>query len=155
MRGILTNRLLCQASMGITPAHAGNTRIALVRDAGYRDHPRACGEYSVLDLVYLTPLGSPPRMRGIRRKYPMKLQQIRITPAHAGNTMSGCTQAAAKRDHPRACGEYYSEARDNRAQNGITPAHAGNTKVLQGFSCPTWDHPRACGEYARVLWPRY
>ena len=71
------------------------------------------------------------------------------------------------RDHPRACGEYFTSRNDSRKQigspprmrgilrrrprfpyrKGITPAHAGNTCAICITKLIAWDHPRACGEY--------
>ena len=46
MRGIPWLRFNSIETVGITPAHAGNTRGVTDYELEVRDHPRACGEYS-------------------------------------------------------------------------------------------------------------
>ena len=56
-------------------------------------------------LQYLgTQLGSPPRMRVIQVHAWSGTAAVRITPAHAGNTVVRVFDPSIKRDHPRACG---------------------------------------------------
>ena len=45
MRGILPFPSDSNSRIRITPAHAGNTKVASGFFVGHRDHPRACGEY--------------------------------------------------------------------------------------------------------------
>ena len=65
MRGIRLITYLRISIAGITPAHAGNTVLLLVRNCNEQDHPRACGEYFILPGAAAGWEGSPPRMRGI------------------------------------------------------------------------------------------
>ena len=51
---------------GITPAGAGKTFFGGVPAALGRDHPRRCGENSVLDGTATEAVGSPPQVRGKR-----------------------------------------------------------------------------------------
>ena len=110
--------------------------------------------------------GSPPRMRGKRPAVPPDPCQGRITPAHAGKTVSSSVPLLRCADHPRACGENSLHARrvhlvhgspprmrgkrashrPRRWRRRITPAHAGKTLVHSGGCLPSADHPRACGE---------
>ena len=69
---------------GITPAYAGKSYLIGTGLSDTKDHPRVCGEKTVLDLSRLVEQGSPPRMRG-------KVDNVRrgqahpgITPAYAG-----------------------------------------------------------------------
>ena len=50
----------------ITPAHAGKTTTASIVTPTFSDHPRACGENFKKTLAFMSPVGSPPRMRGKR-----------------------------------------------------------------------------------------
>ena len=77
--------------LGITPAHAGNTKRETRMGESIGDHPRACGEYKRFGVPYLADLGSPPRMRGIPRLVRQRCRCPGITPAHAGNTMPAGT----------------------------------------------------------------
>ena len=54
--------------------------------------------------------------------------------------------APAEKDHPRRCGENYSENIENVVNKGITPAGAGKTKRVIQPRKRTEDHPRRCGE---------
>ena len=167
MRGIPGAGLEAAEKVGITPAHAGNTKDYHRLDRPIGDHPRACGEY-VLDAVPYTLIwGSPPRMRGILLWMRHTGRNRRITPAHAGNTPNFFRRRFMKRDHPRACGEYQywrqvfflqpgspprmrgipDQILKLTPVQGITPAHAGNTSMDKDKVQIIGDHPRACGEY--------
>ena len=112
------------------------------------DHPRACGENSLVSEIEHGALGSPPRMRGkLAAKDRLKAAE-RITPAHAGKTIKQVYSPFENADHPRACGENkYAEiltnldagspprmrgklaqSRSRLSMRRITPAHAGKTR---------------------------
>ena len=130
------------------------------------DHPRACGENSLLDKNSALSIGSPPRMRGKPRFTHKIVGNGRITPAHAGKTNVENSKLCNHRDHPRACGENYLYQQGQPAPEGspprmrgkpyivafvkplqrITPAHAGKTLLGAGYGDELKDHPRACGE---------
>ena len=149
MRGIPMVEQRPVKASGITPAHAGNTDTARGSFSGNRDHPRACGEYLMIKDLAGSTLGSPPRMRGIPQEDVLRLTDIGITPAHAGNTPALPLGTIARWDHPRACGEYFGGTWQRLKDTGspprmrgipkmeikrladrrITPAHAGNTMV--------------------------
>ena len=161
---------LCEeadGAVGIIPAHAGNTREHRPRKASRRDHPRACGEHTLISHDIPTYAGSSPRMRGTRASRRNTGRHAGIIPAHAGNTFYILLDSRESRDHPRACGEHGKMASLPKGavgssprmrgtpygndschpQAGIIPAHAGNTRNT-GFSSRTCrDHPRACGEH--------
>ena len=86
MRGIQAVVDLLQPRQGITPAHAGNTCLAIPHTSHYWDHPRACGEYRQGETIQGATQGSPPRMRGILLVTRDDAKPVGITPAHAGNT---------------------------------------------------------------------
>ncbi len=69
------------------------------------DHPRACGENIFGKESTLSKFGSPPRMRGKRHLHANLHHTERITPAHAGKTITNVIVAKQHSDHPRACGE--------------------------------------------------
>ena len=56
-------------SSRITPAHAGKTSKRNCSRRTRQDHPRACGENPVCYSCRSKELGSPPRMRGKRRRH--------------------------------------------------------------------------------------
>ena len=86
-RGILYTLLFYPQAVGITPAYAGNTRVANFIQYGDGDHPRLRGEYSAGIAMNLALGGSPPLTRGILRKTLSNVRGQRITPAYAGNTL--------------------------------------------------------------------
>ena len=86
MRGKLTGLERAAVEDGITPAHAGKTVAKeLIKEFGW-DHPRACGENCTSADFSVVRSGSPPRMRGKRRRAGRDCLQSGITPAHAGKT---------------------------------------------------------------------
>ena len=131
------------------------------------DHPRVCGEHSVLLCFFEFGLGSSPRMRGTPSPPGRRVSGLGIIPAYAGNTPQAETSSARSRDHPRVCGEHcrgvpadllgrgssprmrgtriVSVSRPDKP--GIIPAYAGNTVRLMRDRPNGRDHPRVCGEH--------
>ena len=89
----------------ITPAYAGKTKTEKGEPKKEQDHPRVCGENLLVLFFGLTPLGSPPRMRGKLQLSGLWYLGTRITPAYAGKTNFLVNLFAFRRDHPRVCGE--------------------------------------------------
>ena len=166
MRGKPPLPALCSRTQRITPAHAGKTLLKRADDGNRTDHPRACGENAACSAAARYPHGSPPRMRGKRGIYRPCCHVVRITPAHAGKTLSVIEAWSQRADHPRACGENgrLQNSYDNKLGSPprmrgkqerialycvfirITPAHAGKTQNGLMASTLAADHPRACGE---------
>ena len=112
-----------------------------------QDHPRSCGEYIHQSAFIAVWKGSSPLMRGIHYIELNGECEIRIIPAHAGNTFTILEAEKLCKDHPRSCGEYYIAdlivsitcgssplMRGIRPRSlfpeqsaRIIPAHAGNT----------------------------
>ena len=150
----------------ITPAHAGKSRSPSFAPLLAGDHPRACGEKSVIIRQCTHTAGSPPRMRGKEQLPANSRDRVRITPAHAGKRRRRCRRRYRPRDHPRACGEKINSdgsitedpgspprmrgkgtpGSPTVTAAGITPAHAGKRCPRGRPRCRRWDHPRACGE---------
>ena len=69
-------------------------------------------------------------MRGILlynlRRYP----DIRITPAHAGNTLKDLKTFHNPGDHPRTCGEYIELSEAQKQLTG-SPPHMRGIQLLQ------------------------
>ena len=75
------------APLGITPAQAGKSKLALCTPSCPTDHPRACGEKNKeLEGVWL-PMGSPPRGRGKGVVEGGHVEVNRIIPAWAGKRL--------------------------------------------------------------------
>ena len=156
---------------GITPACAGKRWIMMKPGWRCRDHPRVCGEKSLL-LGSSGSMGeSPPHMRGKARHCAAVHGYRGITPAHAGKSFTSFYHCTTFWDHPRTCGEKLippllgfgltgspphmrgkergSTSRQRR--KGITPAHAGKRVVAEVCFVSNADHPRTCGEKTKKI----
>ena len=151
---------------GLTPACAGKTVGATPCPPGTSAHPRVCGENTARAPGLIAASGSPPRVRGKRRRPRRPEPCAGLTPACAGKTFDEVGAGSDGRAHPRVCGENGFSGRDKglgvgspprvrgkRAPGGVlddgrrlTPACAGKTKPRTGASSATAAHPRVCGE---------
>ena len=69
------------------------------------DHPRMCGEKSLVMRWMSRSMGSPPRVRG-KGCYMQELSgETGITLAYAGKSRVAALRLTLHRDHPRVCGE--------------------------------------------------
>ena len=96
MRGTVCKIPQKRHRTGITPAHAGNSRLIYHHVERYGDHPRSCGEQWDTSTWHSRRRGSPPLMRGTAF---LKLPECfyeGITPAHAGNSIAPSSTVAAK-----------------------------------------------------------
>ena len=84
MRGKEALLKLLKTDDRITPAYAGKRRAFCAREHLSKDHPRVCGEKSLLKNRPQVTHGSPPLMRGKAAKSGAKEGRNRITPAYAG-----------------------------------------------------------------------
>ena len=114
--------------VGIIPACAGNTRLALGYVAGTGDHPRMRGEHPSFRKENSTRKGSSPHARGTRRLRLHEIVMRGIIPACAGNTVTRIVTTALTRDHPRMRGEHASHGRTNCPCGGSSP-HARGTPL--------------------------
>ena len=146
VRGKPTDKALDVFVERITPAGAGKTFYVGKTHWERRDHPRRCGENTVLTVYNFLALG--------------------ITPAGAGKTATESMEEIAVRDHPRRCGENCLSSVWSKEKKGsppqvrgkpmpdgvtvflirITPAGAGKTIFSCFYPINNQDHPRRCGE---------
>ena len=68
MRGTEENPMDKYLVVRITPAHAGNSGEPAWYSSQCWDHPRTCGEQSLVFMSYTPPPGSPPHMRGTAKQ---------------------------------------------------------------------------------------
>ncbi len=134
----------------ITPACAGKSVTAGLKDLTGEDHPRVCGEKSCIRICSRSTAGSPPRVRGKVILSMSEPECCRITPACAGKSGLNPQFPQHNMDHPRVCGEKgWTCIAHNTAQGspprvrgkvpmsrvmplsaGITPACAGKSLFL-------------------------
>ena len=168
MRGKDTLRTCDCAAIGITPAYAGKSLFCTCIQMCSEDHPRLCGEKSMVEAILCFLSGSPPPMRGKDQPAPRQPCLFRITPAYAGKSLTGTVWTRPPRDHPRLCGEKVYPIRILRDYQGspppmrgkvvlgmlfmslhrITPAYAGKSGNFHLMRAKPQDHPRLCGEKA-------
>ena len=152
---------------GIIPACAGSTYGSSSGQRQAGDHPRVCGEHGRVFCPAVRLAGSSPRVRGTPELAGVVGDAQGIIPACAGNTSCSRAARAARRDHPRVCGEHPSEQQPTVVSTGssprvrgtplllpssahdvrIIPACAGNTLGQQRDARHRRDHPRVCGEH--------
>ena len=86
VRGTARHGRGSKSSGRITPACAGNSLPVGKAVFGIGDHPRVCGEQSILAIAHPPHPGSPPRVRGTVNSFMCTSSCDRITPACAGNS---------------------------------------------------------------------
>ena len=145
-----------------TPACAGQTGTSTRRRQGTPVHPRMCGADTGRHWHYMARAGSPPHVRGRRKRSRAKWALRSVHPR-----MCGADGQLAKRPfacrfgvHPRMCGaEFAPESsgspphvrgrqRRHVHRNGVsrfTPACAGQTPDCPGHKPAFAVHPRMCG----------
>ena len=95
----------CFSHDGITPAYAGKRVSRSRAKTGEWDHPRVCGEKTVIHKNDRIAQGSPPRVRGKVLGTGKGCDGVGITPACAGKRMVFAGRKSRTWDHPRVCGE--------------------------------------------------
>ena len=171
MRGKGMSNLQYVICFRITPAYAGKSAAGNHAVFFFRDHPRLCGEKTLLSLIHFISLGSPPPMRGKGESDGGNIGLSWITPAYAGKSDQRTRNSMRSRDHPRLCGEKCSMKygitsdlgspppmrgkeylwRHDKKNGGITPAYAGKSDKAKVVLKWNKDHPRLCGEKTKKI----
>ena len=125
MRGALRPARQGGEIRGIIPADAGSTYVVNQSQDNTKDHPRGCGEHSVLDLPCVHDAGSSPRMRGALMETRHSVIEGRIIPADAGSTGRKEAGDRTMLDHPRGCGEHYGQLSQCWCLMGSSPRMRG------------------------------
>ena len=154
VRGTVINLKVNAKKSGITPACAGNSGYSVIEWMKEKDHPRVCGEQTILPASNTSEHGSPPRVRGTGPYRSADDIARRITPACAGNSAMAKQKPQISPDHPRVCGEQTGLAEPRLVQYRITPACAGNRATGRTRRSYIQDHPRVCGEQLNGSRPR-
>ena len=132
----------------IIPADAGNTPPPAHAGRPEPDHPRGCGEHTVVLIRQCSGVGSSPRMRGTRSPHNADGTTLRIIPADAGNTDYPAFGSLSARDHPRGCGEHCPITYMAYMLWGSSPRMRGTHRLCILPRGPRQDHPRGCGEHS-------
>ena len=150
MRGKPPRSDKCQRVRRIIPAHAGQTFVIGARGLGKTDHPRACGANAAAGRIRTLRRGSSPRMRGKQGGRRKLEREIRIIPAHAGQTSSLLLSILPTSDHPRACGANHVKRRAHSVRHGSSPRMRGkparanhlarNTRIIPAHAGQTSGH---------------
>ena len=142
----------CRCLCRFIPACAGNSLVALCREAGVD--------------------GSSPRVRGTRLQLLPRLGDRRFIPACAGNSWAARCSADSRSVHPRVCGELACRAASPACSAGSSPrvrgtrretpsarqtrrfipACAGNSRWPASAPRRASVHPRVCGELSVICW---
>ena len=151
---------------GIIPAGAGKRSSPQPCCLSPWDHPRGCGEELAASSQTTRASGSSPRVRGRGVSARPVGSRVRIIPAGAGKSSPPVGRGACAGDHPRGCGEEWSERpwgtsrggssprvrgrgvsfRGQFSLFGIIPAGAGKRWLCKEIIKGLRDHPRGCGE---------
>ena len=124
-RGKTLCHIQSDIDLGITPAQAGKSKLALCTPSCPTDHPRACGEKNKeLEGVWL-PMGSPPHGRGKECRFHQNRHCRRITPAWTGKSRSAISAHSVGQDHPRVGEEKFEDVRNIVGQIGSSPRRRG------------------------------
>ena len=105
VRGKDANKVLWMEKFRITPACAGKSHRRSNLHVQQGDHPRMCGDKSLLPSSPSQRMGSPPHVRGKAVKLAQYFDVTGITPACAGKSPSFRMISNKNGDHPRMCGE--------------------------------------------------
>ena len=136
---------LCGLS-GITPAYAGKRESTRLLSLSYRDHPRLCGEKFSRVSPSARTSGSPPPMRGKGDKFLTIFTTVRITPAYAGKRDSTFLTTEKIRDHPRLCGEKFTNQPIIKARSGSPPPMRGKGYIFVPIDVVTRITPAYAGK---------
>ena len=117
MRGQVCGDGTLNRRIRITPADAGTSCATEGNEKREKDHPRGCGDKRQRHCYVLSPVGSPPRMRGQGGGRMDKSNKTGITPADAGTRPRIGQCFPVSQDHPRGCGDKF--ILDSRFGQGV------------------------------------
>ena len=166
VRGKRNAKRRCMRLIGLIPACAGKTAIAVALRESIGAHPRVCGENIACWPANVSVSGSSPRVRGKPYDGVSLSVSVRLIPACAGKTDLAPVVASIRGAHPRVCGENWikfaqwlvatgssprvrgklHELYERLLVERLIPACAGKTGVHCTDSVRTGAHPRVCGE---------
>ena len=130
MWGTLQGDQFEQVAARFIPTHVGNTSRRSSAPSPTTVHPHACGEHAIIHRVYLSSIGSSPRMWGTPRSTLPAPRSSRFIPTHVGNTHILRGTRPRLSVHPHACGEHFINQIINIIIIGSSPRMWGTRKPL-------------------------
>ena len=154
-RGLLDDRRVGDAVVGIIPARAGFTHRRGVRRNRRVDHPRSRGVYSLVVCESVQLGGSSPLARGLREQLDWLRAAMGIIPARAGFTKRWASPINLLPDHPRSRGVYSAGKKTPRKRAGSSPLARGLRLPPSGGRHSRWIIPARAGFTSRpgLRWP--
>ena len=150
-RGTEKNETSNSDGNGITPACAGNSRLAVCDYCMEEDHPRLRREQTRWTMIGTGRLGSPPLARGTAFGFKQPIVIDGITPACAGNRCFATMLLMASKDHPRLRGEQFCVPCLGVVHQGSPPLARGTVGDIQRRR--DWDRiTPACAGNRHLLW---
>ena len=125
MRGKPTRWLADVAKPRNIPAYAGKTAPGGGSLPGGGEHPRVCGENSIVVVAWAGVSGTSPRMRGKQGFGGASMCGAGNIPAYAGKTTPRPQSQSSTSEHPRVCGENLKGFHDGSFLFGTSPRMRG------------------------------
>ncbi len=135
---------------GTIPAGAGSSRTPRTQRRPPRDHPRGCGEQTVLAGAAVHVLGPSPRVRGAVARALTDQPHLGTIPAGAGSSPSSPLRPALSWDHLRGRGEQSSFVRPPFGSSGPSPRARGAVKLAYLALITTGTIPAGAGSRCRA-----
>ncbi len=111
-----------------------------------RDHPRRCGDRSIVATRGFSTEGSSPQVRGPPGRAACDAAEFGIIPAGAGTAVQRPFVSVSDRDHPRRCGDRLELLEKISGLSGSSPQVRGPHRPGLLTRGDERDHPRRCGD---------
>ena len=115
----------------LIPARAGNTVKTTLPASASAAHPRSRGEHLSTLFRPLSAGGSSPLARGTRERERVRLDDVRLIPARAGNTSNPCGRGCRSSAHPRSRGEHQKAGKIVSRKVGSSPLARGTQQATE------------------------
>ncbi len=117
----------------IIPTRVGTREILCSGIEVIRDHPHACGDKLIAELVFICTIGSSPRVWGqVFLQLPMILKP-HIIPTRVGTSHRCRGRQCRTQDHPHACGDKLTQYLAVSQIAGSSPRVWGQAHVVHEF----------------------
>ena len=117
-------------STKIIPTRVGTREILCSGIEVIRDHPHACGDKLIAELVFICTIGSSPRVWGQDFKNPSQTATRRIIPTRVGTSLPAIANDFKTAYHPHVCGDKSSVPRSTVPNTGSSPRMWGQVDTI-------------------------